>query len=109
MNNPNGCQMGEVFQVLGKSHVLDLLYIALNSEGPVRFGDWQKKLELSPNTLSSRLKLLVDIGLLNREAFAEIPPRVEYSVTPAARDFQGVFESIGDWASKHSLRPQIIA
>ncbi|MGB1698094.1 MAG: winged helix-turn-helix transcriptional regulator, partial [Thermoplasmatota archaeon] len=59
-NRHDSCNIGEVFEVLGKSHVLDLLYVAITREGPVRFGDWQKALKLSPNTLSSRLKLLVD-------------------------------------------------
>lgn len=109
MAKHQSCQIGEVFHVLGTSHVMDLLYIAITRDGPVRFGDWQKELHLSPNTLSSRLKLLVDMELLEREAFAEIPPRVEYTITPAARDLRGVFEAIGQWAGKHSLGPGIKA
>lgn len=100
-----GCQVGELFQLLGKPHVLNLLWVFHQREGPVRFVDLQKELALSPNTLSERLKELVGAGLLTRTAYNEIPPRVDYALTPKARELEDVFDAIGTWTRDHDLRP----
>src|SRR5688572_25021332 len=87
----HGCAIGDLFHVLGKAHMLDLLYIFLAEEpGPKRFVELQKKLQISPNTLSERLKRLVEAGLLVRTAYNEIPPRVDYEATAKARDLLSV-------------------
>ncbi len=83
----HGCEIAELFRVLGKTYMLDLLHIFLiEGHGPKRFVELQERLELSPNTLSDRLKELVRAGLLTRTAFNEIPPRVDYEATPKAHD-----------------------
>lgn len=103
---PHGCAIGDLFHVLGKAHMLDLLYIFL-AEGPEpkRFVELQKKLQISPNTLSERLKQLVDAGLLSRTAYNEIPPRVDYEATAKAHDLVTVFGALREWAAKHDLKP----
>ena len=50
--------------------------------GPRRFGELMEALgNVSPKTVSQRLKMLEEIGFVQRQAFAEIPPRVEYRLT----------------------------
>ncbi len=61
---------------------------------------------MSPNTLSDRLKELVKAGLLSRTSYNEIPPRVDYEATPKAVDLKPVFEALGEWAERHTLRPE---
>ena len=103
---PHGCAIGDLFHVLGKAHMLDLLHIFIAEEpGPKRFVELQKRLQISPNTLSERLKQLVEAGLLVRTAYNEIPPRVDYEATAKARDLTAVFDSLVDWAAKHDLKP----
>jgi DNA-binding HxlR family transcriptional regulator len=46
---------------------------------------------ISPKTLSLRLKELEDNGLLERKVYAEVPPRVEYSLTEKGKRLEGVF------------------
>jgi DNA-binding HxlR family transcriptional regulator len=104
-NVEGGCAVGELFRVLGKTHVLDILHLFLQEPGPRRFVDVQNRLQMSPNTLSERLKELVEAGLLTRTAYNQIPPRVDYEATAKARDLQPVFASLLAWAQRHDLRP----
>ena len=53
--------------------------------------------ELTHSTLSSQLKRLETEGLVRREVFPEVPPRVEYSLTQVGEDFVPVLSSIETW------------
>ena len=99
-----GCKIGDLFHLLGKTYVLDILNVFTREAGPRRFVELQAQLSMSPNTLSDRLKSLVAAGLLSRTAFNEIPPRVDYEATEKAHDLKPVFESLREWASKHDLK-----
>lgn len=105
---PEGCQIGELFRLLGEPHVLDLLYILVSEGRPKRFLELQNDLRMSPNTLTSRLKSLASAGLVTRRAFSEIPPRVEYEATAKARELHVTFASLSDWTNRHDLRPEAV-
>lgn len=100
-----GCEINELFRVLGKTHMLDILHLFIVDQGPRRFVDVQNRLGLSPNTLTERLKELVETGLLSRTAYNEIPPRVDYEATKKARDLTVVFDALHEWAARNDLRP----
>ena len=101
-----GCDIADLFRLLGKSHVMRILYLFLHEDPrPHRFVDVQTRLRLSPNTLTERLKELVQAGLLTRTAYNEIPPRVDYEATQKARDLQSVFLALMDWSRRHNLEP----
>jgi DNA-binding HxlR family transcriptional regulator len=85
--------------------MLDILHIFHTDPTPHRFVDIQEQLHLSPNTLSERLRELVEAGLLTRTAYNEIPPRVDYSATEKALALAPVFESLIVWATAHDLKP----
>ncbi len=51
------------------------------SKGSIRFTRLEGMANVSPRTLSERLKELAALGLIDRKAYAEVPPRVEYSLT----------------------------
>jgi DNA-binding HxlR family transcriptional regulator len=90
--------------------MLDILHIFHTDTQPHRFVDIQARLQLSPNTLSERLRDLVDAGLLTRTAYNEIPPRVDYEATEKALALAPVFESLQAWAAEHDLkRPMLEA
>lgn len=86
--------------------MLDILYIFTQEPGPHRFVDVQRRLSLSPNTLSDRFKDLVNGGLLTRTVYNEIPPRVDYEATPKAVELRPVFDTLDRWAARNDLRPQ---
>jgi DNA-binding HxlR family transcriptional regulator len=102
---PQGCPIGDLFRLLGQSHVLDLLYVFLREPRPRRFVQLQDELGMSPNTLTARLQGLVKAGLLTRTAYNEIPPRVEYTATPKALELGAVFRGLDEWAGHHTLQP----
>ena len=102
-----GCSMTELFRLLSKAHVLNILYVVTQDGAEAhRFVDIQSRLHLSPNTLSDRLKGLVQAGLLTRTSYNEIPPRVDYRATPKAFDLLPVFDTLESWAERHTLKPE---
>ncbi|MGI8657351.1 MAG: winged helix-turn-helix transcriptional regulator, partial [Candidatus Limnocylindria bacterium] len=55
-------------------------------------------------TLSQRLKLLEDEGLVERRAISEVPPWVEYSLTEKGTDLRGAVGGIDRWAERWAAR-----
>jgi DNA-binding HxlR family transcriptional regulator len=82
MQNINLQQISEIqvlFAILGKKATVKVL---TRLRGNVmRYNTLQKQTGLGPRTLSERLKELESLQLVNRVAFAEVPPRVEYNLT----------------------------
>ena len=67
--------------------------------GPVRFNELKKSIgAISPKTLSDRLKLLEELGLITRSVYAEVPPRVEYELTELGRDLLRHVDPVVVWA-----------
>jgi DNA-binding HxlR family transcriptional regulator len=99
-----GCQIAELFTVLGRPRMLDILHVFAEARGgPIRFGQLQARLAIPPKTLSARLKTLVDMGFLARQAFSEIPPRVEYQPTAKTADLGELFRALESWSRRNTL------
>lgn len=72
-----------------------LLIIRDLTTGTKRFSELERSLEgISPKTLSERLVALEREGILSRRTFAEVPPRVEYSLTEKGQALAGVIEEM---------------
>jgi DNA-binding HxlR family transcriptional regulator len=69
--------------------------------GMTRFDEFQKSLNVSTNSLTTRLNALVEEGLLERRQYSERPPRYEYILTQRGRDFRPVLLTLFDWGNKH--------
>lgn len=104
-----GCELGDLFGLLGESHVLDILHLFLDETRPRRFIEIQRTLKMSPNTLTLRLGRLVDSGLLTRTAYNEIPPRVDYELTPKAVAMHDAFKSLEGWSRRYNLAPEPVS
>src|SRR5690348_2606118 len=75
------CKTAEV--VCGK---WTLLLIRDLAEGSARFCELERSLEgISPRTLSLRLRALEEEGVVERHTYPEVPPRVEYALTPKGK------------------------
>jgi len=96
-------RVSALLDLLGKAHTMALLREFAFAEEPLRFSELEESLEISPNTLSLRLSELVDAGLLDRESYDEIPPRVEYRPTERAEDLFPAFGHLHRWAVEHAL------
>jgi DNA-binding HxlR family transcriptional regulator len=78
-----------------------LLILRDASAGVTRFDDFRKSLGIAPTMLTRRLATLTEEGLLEKRRYSERPPRDEYVLTPAGRDFLPVLFMIGAWGRQH--------
>lgn len=70
--------------------------------GTRRFGEIAVRIpNISRKVLTEQLKELEKDGLISREQFKEIPPRVEYSLTDLGKSLSPVFDEMADWGRKH--------
>lgn len=71
--------------------------------GPRRFGALQRLLGglVTQHTLTQQLRELEHDGLVHRQVFAEVPPRVEYSLTEKGRSLRGLLDLIYTWGEQH--------
>lgn len=94
-----GC-IAAAASILGAKWTPQILYALFYGHG--RFCDLQKEAGgVNPRTLSARLDELESVGVVEKVAFAEIPPRVEYVLTPKGRDLVPILEGMVAWSAKH--------
>lgn len=78
-----------------------LIYAMAN--GVHRFGELQKEVGgINPRTLSARLDELEAAGIVAKTPFAEVPPRIEYSLTQKGLDLLPILEQMVEWGSKYA-------
>jgi len=70
-------------------------------QGATRFDQFQKSLNIAPNILTRRLATLVESGLLERRLYCDHPPRYEYVLTTAGRDFRPVLVALLRWGNQY--------
>lgn len=88
-----GCPVARTAQIIGNKWTP--LIVRDLAGGRRRFGELARSLAgISPKTLSERLKRLEEAGVVERRCFAEVPPRVEYSLTPKGYALLPVIESM---------------
>ncbi|GAA3636783.1 helix-turn-helix domain-containing protein [Kineosporia mesophila] len=79
-----------------------ILIIGVLSAGPARYRDLADQVGgISPKMLSQTLKALERDGLIVRQAFAEVPPRVVYELTAAGRTLEPLLLGLEEWAKQH--------
>ena len=84
--------------IAGKWTILILHELSL---GAKKFNELKREIDITHSTLAKHLKLLVEEGLVHREVFPEVPPRVEYSLTEIGKSFQPVLDSIETWGKEY--------
>ncbi len=86
-----------------------LLY-ALMGYGVVRFNELKRYIPgISYKTLSSTLKELEADGLVHREEYPQIPPKVEYSLTDKGKSLIPILDAMCDWGEENRLSMTEIA
>jgi len=99
------CPLGGLMEVFSKKWAL-LIIGVIGNEKKLRYNRIMERLGgISPKSLSDCLKMLVDEGLLTREVYAEIPPRVEYSLTKDGEELREVMMPLMAWVAERN-RPQ---
>ena len=88
-----GCPVARTAEIIGNKWTP--LIVRDLARGQRRFSELERSLAgISPKTLSERLKRLEQAGIVARACFAEVPPRVEYSLTPKGHALLPVIESM---------------
>jgi DNA-binding HxlR family transcriptional regulator len=71
--------------------------------GPRRFGELEKSVgNINPRTLSQRLDDLERHGIITKASYAEVPPRIEYTLTQKGIDLVPVLEAMADFGAAHA-------
>ena len=70
--------------------------------GLTRYEQLRNSLGIAPNILSRRLSALTEAGLINKKRYSQRPPRDEYRLTDAGRDFLPILMAIGAWGRKYN-------
>src|ERR1700757_4968310 len=94
-----GCPIARSLERVGEWWSILIMRDALN--GLTRFDEFQRNLGIAPNMLTRRLKALAEAGLLERRRYSERPPRHEYLLTQAGRDFRPVLWALIAWGNRH--------
>ncbi len=78
------------------------IILFLITKGANRFGVLQRGITgISKQMLTKQLRELEADGILNRKIFAEIPPRVEYSITPLGESLLPIIQEMSKWGREH--------
>lgn len=92
-------------KIITKRGTLEILIPLCCSTAPVRHREFRNTLKgISSKTLASRLKELEKSGILERRAYNEIPPRVEYRMTAKGQELVESIMSLFEWMRKWSSR-----
>lgn len=95
------CPVETTLQLIGnKWQVLILRDLLAN--GTLRFKELQRSIgKISQKVLTSNLRTMEDAGLVSRKVYAEVPPRVEYSLTPLGQSLQPILDATEKWGTDY--------
>jgi DNA-binding HxlR family transcriptional regulator len=94
------CAIVGVWEVLGRRWSLHILK-NLSTKEVIRFNELKRSLSgISSTVLSERLLELEREGLVTKKIYPEVPPRVEYSMTPQAKELEVIIKELARWAEK---------
>ena len=94
------CNADEIWSVLGKTWAL-LILKKLSENDVSRFNEIKKAIPMISNTvLSERLRDLEEHSLITRKIYAEVPLRVEYSITKQTHELGKILKQLDSWIVK---------
>ena len=94
------CPVETAAKVVGSKWRLMILRELM--KGTRRYSEIQKGIpEISQKVLTENLKSMERDGIVIRKAYAEVPPRVEYSLSPLGDDIKPVMKALAEWGKKY--------
>ena len=86
----------------GKWKIIILWHLSTKTR---RFNELQRLLpNISKGILTRQLRELEEDQMVHREVYKEVPPKVEYSLTPLGKSFLPILHSMGEWSKKYLKR-----
>lgn len=102
------CPVATTVQLIGNKWKLLILRNLIYS-GKQRFTDFVKSIPgISKKVLTDNLRALEDDGLVEREVFAEVPPRVEYSLSDLGKTLKPILDALKDWGTDYKSNAENI-
>ena len=96
------CPVRNVLARTGDKWSLLVMHELAESGGPMRFGILHKSLpDISQKVLTQTLRRLEEDGFVRRTVYADVPPRVEYDLTPRALSFLEACRPMIEWVMAH--------
>ncbi len=96
------CAVGASIKVFGGKWKSIILYYLLD-DGPIRFNALQRRVNgITQRMLTKQLRDLQGYGLVHREAYPEVPPRVEYSLTEKGKTLKPILLLLREWGDEHA-------
>ena len=75
--------------------------------GTKRFGELKKSVgNVSQKVLTAQLRAMEESGLVHRQVYAEVPPRVEYSLTDLGRSLKPILDSMWAWGEEYKKQQE---
>ena len=101
MNNIASCPVANMQKIIRGKWTMVIIYFL--SQNPVlRFSELKRKIpQVTEANLTKELRTLESFGLIHREVYREVPPRVEYSLTTIGREIIPVLEALEKWALEY--------
>lgn len=100
---PHSCGLGPALKVISgkwKGAILWELHFH-----PIRFGELSRRVAgISEKVLFEQLRQMERDGIVRRQAFDEVPPRVEYSVTEVGHSLNEIVHALAEWGTKHAVK-----
>ncbi len=99
---PEVCPANRAFDLVAHKWTVTILHRLRVTGGPVRFRQLQRLIgAITQKELTKRLRELERSGLVSREVFAEVPPRVEYRMTDLGSTLIPALAGLHEWAERH--------
>jgi DNA-binding HxlR family transcriptional regulator len=103
------CEIAHIWEILGRRWAL-LILKNLSTKEVIRFNELKRLLPgISSTVLSERLLELDSEGLISKQIYPEIPPRVEYRLTTRARELETVLKELNRWCIRWKSPEQLKA
>lgn len=100
-NGPYGCSVEATLSVIGGRWKPVIIFLLLQNEF-LRFGELKKIIEgVTQRMLTNQLRELENDNIISRKVYAEVPPRVEYSLTEYGRSLEPIMVAMRDWGYEH--------
>lgn len=106
--NLERCPVTATMGVIGGKWKLLILYLICNDVN--RFGKMSMMLrDISKQMLTTQLRELENDGIIERKIYPEIPPRVEYFITPKGQSLLPIIDLMRDWGNAYLIKPEAVA
>lgn len=101
--NPDCMPVAITLRVIGGKWKPLILWVL--HDQTLRFGEVKKQITgITQKMLTQQLRELETDGIVSRQVFPEVPPRVEYTITPYGRTLEPILQSMCNWGETHKSR-----